>query len=350
MGLHRGGAMTMRRGWWMLGALMLGCSSQSDPPLAVRAPDPPARLEAATPSVAAPPPPPAAAPTPAAAPPIDRSPAALAARYPWPKSRPDAPPGDRLEQRFVPPDGFVRAPVAAGSFGAWLRDLPLEASGAPVLSHRGAVILPPDHRHLAAVVAIDIGAQDLQQCADSVIRLHAEWQWSRGRRDESYRAASGAEMPFARWASGERITVSGPGGSKLTWAPAAKADDSHQAFRAYLDNVFGWANTVSLARDTTPIALADLRAGDFVVQPGGPGHAVLVLDLATDPEGHRVVLLGQGFMPAQSFQVLHPGKQDPHVTVGPAGDGAWFRIEPDGLETPFWPRFPWTALHRFPAG
>ena len=347
----------MRRHLWILGLLTAGCTSPIDPPLPVRAPDPSARAEAAPSSkttLAAPPrasaPASVAASAPPVAPTLDRTPEALAARYPWPKSRPDAPEEDRLEQRFPPPHHHVRAAVAPGSFGAWLRDLPLDPRGTPVVSHRGAVILPPGHRNLAAVVALDIGAQDLQQCADSVIRLHAEWQWSHGRRDESYRAASGAEMPFARWAVGERITVTGPAGSKLSWGPAARPDASHQAFRAYLDAVFGWANTVALARDTTPVALADLRAGDFVVQPGGPGHAVLILDLATDPEGHRVVLLGQGFMPAQSFQVLHPGKQDPNVTPGPIGNGAWFRVDPEGLETPFWPRFAWTALHRFPAG
>lgn len=343
----------MRRCVWILGTLLLGCAGPIEPPLPVRAPDPSAHTEASSATSATPPvalsvavatssPPPA--------PVLDRSLAALAARYPWPLSRPDAPGGDRLEQRFPAPPRFVRAAVAPGSFGAWLRDLPLLPPDAPVVSHRGAILHHADHPNIAAVVALDIGAQDLQQCADSVIRLHAEWRWSQGHRDQSYRAASGAEMPFARWARGERITVSGPGGSKLTWAPSATPDDSHEAFRAYLDNVFGWANTVSLARDTTPTAVDDLRAGDFVVQPGGPGHAVLILDLATDRQGRQLVLLGQGFMPAQSFQILHPGKQDPHVTLGATGDhGAWFSIEPEGLETPFWPRFPWTALHRFPA-
>ena len=64
------------------------------------------------------------------------------------------------------------------------------------------------------------------------------------------------------------------------------------------------------------------------------------------------VLPGKGFnnQYADGFQVLHPGKQDPNTTPGPIGNGAWFRIDPEGLETPFWPRFPWTALHRFPEG
>jgi hypothetical protein len=119
-------------------------------------------------------------------------------------------------------------------------------------------------------------------------------------------------------------------------ALAKQADASHAAFRAWLDAVFAWANTGALARDTRAVALADLRPGDFVVQPGGPGHAVLVLDLATSADGRRAVLLGQGFMPAQSFQVLRPARRS-----------AWFIVEERGLTTPFWPTFAWSTLHRF---
>jgi Domain of unknown function (4846) len=332
----------MRRHWWILGTLLLGCTRPADPP-AARAPDPPDRLAAS-------PPPPSLSPPPAAAPSAspEPTPGALAARYPWLAADRDVGARDHLDKRVPVPEGFTRVPLAEGTFGAWLRGLPLEPARTAVVSYRGQIILPADHPNLTAVVDIDVGAQDLQQCADSVIRLHAEWEWSRGRRDQSYRAASGAAMPFARWALGERITVSGPAGSKLTWAPATRPDSSHRAFRSYLDSVFAWANTGSLARDTTPTALADLRPGDFVVQPGGPGHAVLVLDLATDRRGRRVVLLGQGFMPAQSFQVLHPSAVDPDRTPTGVPDGAWFRVDEDGLTTPFWPRFPWTALHRFP--
>jgi hypothetical protein len=210
------------------------------------------------------------------------------------------------------------------------------------------VVLAPDDEHLAAVVVLDVGRQDLQQCADSVIRLHAEWLFAQGRRDASYRAASGAPMPFSRWARGERML---PEGSGFAWkplkarppargTPPPARDDGHADYRAWLDGVFAWANTGSLARDTEPVSVADLRPGDFVVQPGAPGHAVLVLDLARGPGGRRALLLGQGFMPAQSFHVLRPGK----------GRGAWFVVEPgdQALDTPFWAPFPWKTLHRFP--
>src|SRR6185437_4535612 len=156
-----------------------------------------------------------------------------------------------LESRFLPPRGFARVPLPARSFGAWLRGLPLAPPGTPVKSYLGRVVLPADHPNLAAVVAIDVGDADLQQCADSVIRLHAEWLYAQGRRDQSYRAASGAAMPFARWARGERMV---PDGMGFAWKASARADGGRAAFRGWLDGVFAFANTGSLARDAEPVA------------------------------------------------------------------------------------------------
>ncbi len=188
------------------------------------------------------------------------------------------------------------------------------------------------------MIAIDEGTADLQQCADSIVRLHAEWQWSRGERGETYRAASGAAMPFARWLAGERPSTDD--GKKLVWKAAARPSDreDHGAFRKYLDAVFTWANTGALARDGAKVALAELRPGDFFVLPGGPGHAILVLDVAQGASGERAVLLGQGYMPAQSFHVLRA-----------PGGSAWFPVDPaaGGIDTPFWPvPFPWSSLRR----
>jgi hypothetical protein len=103
-----------------------------------------------------------------------------------------------------------------------------------------------------------------------------------------------------------------------------------------------WSSTtrapISLrAKVLAEVDRADLQPGDFVVQPGGPGHAILVLDLATAPDGRRALLLGQGFMPAQSFQVLVP----------PGAKGPWFSLDGEAVDTPFWPApFPWSSLRR----
>ncbi|MEZ4296033.1 MAG: DUF4846 domain-containing protein [Polyangiaceae bacterium] len=241
-----------------------------------------------------------------------------------------------LSARFSPPQGFARAPVEAGSFGAWLRGLPLRPPG-PVLDHRGRVILDEGDSRFAAVAALDEGKADLQQCADSIMRLHAEWQWSKGSRAISYRAASGTPMPYSRWMAGERPSASG---MSLVWKPSSRPVDreDHGAFRKYLDAVFTWANTGALARDASKVALSELRPGDFFVLAGAPGHAVLVLDVAVSKAGERAVLLGQGYMPAQSFHVLRPSPR-----------AVWFAIDAssEGVQTPFWPApFPWSSLRR----
>ncbi len=242
-------------------------------------------------------------------------------------------PVDTLQARFPAPEGYRRVQLSAGSFGAWLRALPLAAQGTPVVSYSGKVLHPADDPRIAAVVAIDVGKADLQQCADAVIRMNAEWLWSRGRRDMSYRAASGTALPFSRWARGERVFAKG---ASIHWQAAARPAHDHRTFRHYLDAVFAWANTVSVARQARSVKPADLAPGDFFIMPGNPGHAVLVLDVARDAQGQRVALLGQSYMPAQSFQVLRP-----HAHA------VWFSMKlNEPVVTPFWEPFPWTTLKR----
>lgn len=258
-------------------------------------------------------------------------------KYPWiadPKCDAPAVVGT-LEERFAAPPGSKRVAVAHNSFGAWLRTLPLAEAGTPVLTYQGKVLHPASHENIAAVVAIDIGKADLQQCADSVIRLHAEWRWSRGERSMAYRAAAGTQMTLESWLKGARPVADGP---KLRWEETGRiSEPTHSSFRRYLDDVFAWANTGSLAVQAKPIDVSDLQPGDFVIVAGSPGHAVLVLDLVTDDQGRRRALLGQGYMPAQSFQVLRPDPSTP-----------WFTIDASsaGLTTPFWPTFPWSSLRR----
>ncbi len=243
---------------------------------------------------------------------------------------------DDLLLRVNTVEGYTRVSLPDDSWGAWLRRLPLAAAGSPVRSFSGTVILPGDHENLAAVATLDIGKADLQQCADAVMRLHAEWDWANGVREITFQAASGMALPLARWEKGERIV---PKGSSIMWVPAAApSKDDHRSFRKYLDAVFAWANTVSLERQAKKVELDDLQPGDFFILPGNPGHTVLVLDLAVDGSGQRMVLLGQSYMPAQNFHVLRPRR-----------DTAWFSLDPraPGVQTPFWPKpFPWSSIRR----
>lgn len=242
---------------------------------------------------------------------------------------------ERIQERFPPPLGFEREALPVGSFGQWLRGLPLLPAGAPVLLFDGR---PKGRQDVhAAVIDLEVGRRDLQQCADAVMRLRAEYLFASGRPAEiAFDATSGDRLPFARWARGERPVVEA-GGRRLRWAAGSRADGSHAALRRYLDVVFGYAGSYSLARELRPVPSAGLQPGDVFIQGGFPGHAVIVLDSARASDGRRVFLLAQSYMPAQQV----------HVLLRPDGHGAWYALEPEApLATPEW-TFPPGSLRGF---
>ncbi len=258
--------------------------------------------------------------------------AALLLAWPW---LPADAQRERLHERFPPPPGYEREALPAGSFGAWLRELPLLPAGSAVLLFDGRPKARQDVH--AAVVDLDVGRRDLQQCADAVMRLRAEHLFAAGRSaDIAFDATSRDRLPFARWARGERPVVEA-GGRRLRWAPGGRADSSHAALRRYLDVVFGYAGSYSLARELRPVPTSDLQPGDVFIQGGFPGHAVIVLDSARASDGRRVFLLAQSYMPAQQV----------HVLLRPDGGGAWYTLEPEPpLATPEWTFLP-GSLRRF---
>ncbi len=241
-----------------------------------------------------------------------------------------------LMQRISPPTGFVREATAPGSFAHWLRRLPLKAPGSPVLLHNGR--LKPNQRVHAAVVDIDVGARDLQQCADAVMRLRAEYLYARGRySDIHFNFTGGTKVPFSRWSRGERPRVKG---RHVSWRRGARRGLGRKNFKQYLRMIFSYAGTYSLSRELESVALTDIRAGDVFIKGGFPGHAVLVADVVRHKRtGERRFLLIQSFMPAQDMHVL----KNPKSFFG----SPWYKL-PDGdhLTTPEW-TFAVTSLKRF---
>ena len=264
------------------------------------------------------------------------APVASAPRYAWHMRDPSE--ADTLATRIAPPPGFERRAVAAESFAAWLRGLPLKPPGSEVLLHDGR---PKSRQDVhAAVVDIDVGVRDLQQCADAVMRLRAEWLFAGNAAAliAFHDTGSAEPIAFARWAAGERPKGSG---RTLMWSRAAKADASYAAFRRYLDVVFTRAGTYSLERSLQRVPVADLRTGDVFIKGGFPGHAVLVVDLVENPSTREQrFLLLQSFMPAQEM----------HILKNPAsGDGQpWYALDfGEHLVTPEW-SFGRDSLRRWP--
>jgi Domain of unknown function (4846) len=260
---------------------------------------------------------------------------ATANTYPWQKDERNA----RTIASEVPvPDEYKRVECKAGRFGDWLRHLPLKPKGAPVLLHNGGRKNRQDMH--VAVIDMDTGKRDLQQCADAVMRLRAEYLYSKQNFSAiHFNFTSGDRASFTQWAAGYRPVVEG---STVQWTKRSGKDRSYASFRSYLDTVFIYAGSHSLSKELA--ARKDprqIQVGDIYIQGGFPGHAVLVVDVVEHRQsGERIFLLAQSYMPAQEVHVLknpEDGGLSPwHKT--PAGEV---------LRTPQW-TFRKTDLKCFP--
>jgi hypothetical protein len=252
--------------------------------------------------------------------------------YPWTTTYDST---NALANRIAPPEDYVRAPAQSGSFAYWLRGLPLKPGRPDVLLYNGQKKANQEAHH--AVVDMDVGTKDLQQCADAVMRLRAEYLRSVGREAEiSFRTGSGFALEWAKWEAGDRPRFTGRG----SWRRSAQPDSSYRNFRAYLDEVFAYVGTASLSPQLVPVPRpADMRIGDVFIRGGRPGHAVIVADMA-ECEGDKVFLLAQSYMPAQEVEIL---RNPTDANVSP-----WYDLDfEDELETPEYTFQP-QELRRFP--
>jgi hypothetical protein len=239
---------------------------------------------------------------------------AAAPRYPWRSEA--AAIAETLTQRVQPPRGFRRIAATPGSFGEWLRGLPLRPPKTQIMLHDGRA--KANQGNHVAVIDIDTGPRDLQQCADAIMRLRAEYLLGTGRaRDIAFNYTDGTRQPFR-----------------------GKPED-YKEFRRYMERIFSFAGSWSLEREMRPVPLAEMRIGDVFIKGGFPGHAVLVVDMAEhESNGEKRFLVMQSFMPAQDMHVLTNPK---------SADGTpWYAVPAAGQElvTPEW-TFPAGTLRRF---
>lgn len=208
--------------------------------------------------------------------------------------------GDTLATRINPPKNYERKQANEESFITFMRNLRLKPDGSPVLLYNGE----EKYNQSAHVAVFDlkIGDQDLQQCADSIIRLYAEYYWSIGGQEKiAFHLTNGFLMEYDKWRAGYRLAVRG---NNTSWLKKAEYDDTYDNFLSYLKTVYMYAGTLSLDSECTDISLAEIAPGDLFIEGGSPGHCVLVIDTAENSAGEKAFLLAQGYMPAQDIHVL----------------------------------------------
>lgn len=208
--------------------------------------------------------------------------------------------GMTLAERFAAPEGYQRTEAKKGSFCEFLRGYPMKEDGSPVLLYDGSKKSRQDSH--AAVFALPIEHEDLQQCADSVMRIYAEYFRATNQYDRiAFHFVNGFCAEYTKWRDGYRIQVNG---NDTAWAKTASFDDSYENFQKYLRIVFSYAGTLSMEAESEQISLSEIQAGDVFLKGASPGHVVMLADLCENTQGKKAFLLAQGYMPAQEFHIL----------------------------------------------
>jgi Domain of unknown function (4846) len=209
----------------------------------------------------------------------------------------------KIVSDIAPPQGYQRINLNKNSFGEWLRDIALKKDK-HVYLYNGT--LKRNQTAQFAVLNISVGKKDLQQCADALMRLRAEYLFGQERYSEiEFRDNAGGVY---KWAGG----------------------DDKAGFEKYLEKVFGVCGSASLEKQLKPVAsLKELQPGDVFIKGGFPGHAMIIIDVAVNDKGNKAFMLAQSYMPAQ----------DIHIVRNPMNDklSPWYEVNDEKeIITPEW--------------
>lgn len=207
--------------------------------------------------------------------------------------------GKTIQERFKTPEGFIREDDNTTTYDNFLRDFLLKPNGAKVYTNSGKLKQPDDVYE--AVLDIDVGEKDLQQCADAVMRLRAEYLYKNKQYDKiHFNFTNGKKAEFLKYAEGYRFNL-----KTNSWNKTAAKDYSQKSFRAYMDLVFNYAGSLSLSRELRSVDVKDIKVGDVFIKGGSPGHAVTVVDVAVNPKTkEKIFMVAQSYMPAQNIHIL----------------------------------------------
>lgn len=208
--------------------------------------------------------------------------------------------GKTLKTRIKPPKGYTRTEEEEGSLAVFLREYSLKEDGSQVLLYDGRK--KKNQNAHVAVFCLPIEKEDLQQCADSVMRVYGEYFWKTEQYEKiSFQFVDGFQADYVKWRDGYRIQT---GDNGTHWTKSAEYDDSYETFVKYMRMVFAYSSTLSMEEESKEISLSEIEPGDVFLTGGSPGHVVMVVDLCENEKGQKAFLLAQGYMPAQEFHLL----------------------------------------------
>jgi hypothetical protein len=203
------------------------------------------------------------------------------------------------------------------SWQAFLKNLPVLDK--PIVDYKGRPIEYQD-KH-TGILPFDVGNADLQQCADALIRLRAEYLFQQKRYNEiGFHFVSGDYYTWTNYCKGLRPFAKG---NAVNFIKTSTVEKSHESLRRYLDIVYTYASTISLANELKPAN--GFEIGTVVIHAGSPGHCFIVIDEAIGQNGEKMYKLAEGYTPAQSIYVLR--------NLDAEGVSPWYKLQTGIIET-----------------
>jgi len=243
---------------------------------------------------------------------------------------------ESISERFPAPEGYTRIPVTDSSFAEWLRALPVQPTGSPVMNYRGGIQKNSQDTTVAAVVAVRIQRRNLDQCMDILMRFRAEFLISiRKKKSIHFPLPDGLAFYWRQWQEGMRPQIKG---SQFKLLKNSNPSSTNHGFEQYLRTIFDYSGTQAFYHYYRDISRDSIQIGDFVVKKGAKGHAVLIVDLVRNGSGKFKALIGQGDTPACQFYILKSADGNP-----------WFDIndKSEPLPLPIRKKMTWDGLRRF---
>lgn len=231
--------------------------------------------------------------------------------------------GDSISTRVELPKGYKRKSYPKGSFQEYLRNYRLKKHGSPIINYDDTKYFA-QHWH-DAILEVPVPANGLQQCADALMRMRAEYLWDINRKDEiGFNFTSGHYCSWKKYAEGFRPKIKG---NKVTFHKTASSNSSKSNFYKYLNLIYTYAGTLSLHTELPEVKIKDLTIGDMLVNPGTPGHIEIIVDEIVNERGEKLFLLAQGNTPAQNVCLL---KNFEDTSISP-----WYKFkENESVYTP----------------
>ena len=111
-----------------------------------------------------------------------------------------------------------------------------------------------------------------------------------------------------------------PSGNDVKFVTGSPSEKNHASLRKYLDLVYTYASTISLAKELKNAH--EFEVGTVVIYAGSPGHCFIIIDEMENADGKKLFRLAEGYTPAQSIYVLRNSDET-----------AWHELNKGPIET-----------------